>query len=233
MMHSHRGLFVALEGIDGAGKSATAEATGRLMEEVDFPIVAFSKQHPPVEDSYIRQHLAKLREIIWEHPPDDPYYRLGQYHWIHLIASWFTAISHCAVVPMLERGENVLVDNWISKSLARMRLNPEVEFSYAKSLFREVPEPDLVVLLDVNPAIAGYRKSTITAIEAGNLLSDIGITLDNYIEYQTLLNEELQLFAIKENWPVVNANGRTLHEVSSDVADIIKSAAERHFRGRM
>lgn len=226
-----RGVLIALEGIDGAGKTAAAEVVVGSTELLRWPVTLVSKQHPPLTDAYLEAHFTQLRKLIWEHPPDDPFYLLGQAHWIHLIASWFAALSHCAIVPMLERGVNILVDNWIGKSLARMRLNEEIDYERAWSFFKDIPRPDLVVLLDVEPSIAAGRKAAITAIEAGCFHPEDEIRLENYLRYQTRLRRQLSIEAVQESWRVVDVGSRGLADVAAAVAGIINEVLEERRKG--
>ena len=214
-------MFVALEGIDGAGKTSALRSAAEHLRARGYAVTAFPKQHPPVEDPYVRRHLDALRSLIWEHPDDDPYYRLGQYHWVHLVASWFHAVHECVVRPMRERGELVLVDNWIHKGLARLRLNESVDYDQVEGYFTAAGEPDLVILLDISPEVAASRKASFTAIEAGNLHAHIGINQTNFIRYQQRLRRELHWFAARDGWPVVPASEATVEEIGSAVADAV------------
>jgi thymidylate kinase len=145
---------------------------------------------------------------------------------VHLVASWFHAVSDCVVRPLLEQDRLVLVDNWIHKGLARLRLNTAIEYDYVESFFTRACLPDLVVMLDVTPQMAAARKAVFTAIEAGNLYSDIGINRTNFIRYQEGLRGQLDRFAERDSWALVPTEGCDIEQVGQGIAEAVLKALD-------
>jgi hypothetical protein len=82
------GLFVALEGIDGGGKSTTARTAADLLREEGYAAVAPDRASLPGASGYAAGHLDGLRALIWGEPPDAPFLELGDEHWVLLQAAW-------------------------------------------------------------------------------------------------------------------------------------------------
>lgn len=108
------GLLVALEGIDGAGKTTTARAAAKALIAGGHAAVAADRAGL-AGPAYASAHMAPLRELIWDAPPDAPYLELGDEHWVLLQAAWYSSFTRCAVNPLLDAGNIVVADTWGSK----------------------------------------------------------------------------------------------------------------------
>ena len=74
------GLLVALEGIDGGGTTAARTAAGLLRAE-GYAAVAADRAAMAGSPGYAARHMAGLRTLIWDEPPDAPDLELGDEHW--------------------------------------------------------------------------------------------------------------------------------------------------------
>lgn len=161
-----RGQFIAIEGIDGAGKTTLTRRLDDIFKD-DPRVVTYRKQHIGEGSEYLRRHMAELRKLIWDHPADDPYYELDPMHAVFLHMSWLTAIDRCWIGPLIDAGTHVVIDNWTYKLLARIHVNHPEVYDRARRLLGELRTPDLVIRLQVPAEIALDRKRAITAAEAG------------------------------------------------------------------
>jgi thymidylate kinase len=216
------GLFVCLEGIDGAGKTTAAHGAVELLRRRDVPAVLFDKRHTDCGSAYVRRHTAELRRLIWGHPPDDPYLELGDMHWVYLQAAWYSAVAHCVVGPLLQAGNVVVTDTWTHKFLAKLAMRPTVDQQVASAVFASLPRPDLVIRLDLTPATAAGRKPAFGISESGNHEGDVALTSDTFVAYQRRLALVLDEWGTRDGWHVLDVNGLDRDGVAKAVAACVE-----------
>lgn len=227
LIRSTRGLFVALEGIDGAGKSTAARTAAEILRSRGRQAVAVARGEAARCSPYAAGHMATLRELIWGEPPDAPYLDLGDEHWIHLQAAWYAAFARCVVEPAVAEGRIVLADTWGYKFLAKLALRPpeRVRFDAAWGLFEAIMRPDVVVHLHAHPAVAAGRKSAFSGSETGNREGAPELSAVAFTDYQQGLAEVLESFAARDGWVCVDTASLGIPEVGAVVAGV----AERRF----
>lgn len=150
------GLFIAFEGGDGAGKSTQAAELARVLESRGLTVLRTREPGgTPIGE--------KLRSLVLDH---------GNGHIdAHTEALIFAAsrAAHAAQVirPALDRGETVLTDRYIDSSVAYQGAGRNLGTDAVRSLNEWATsglQPDLTVLLDVDPAVGRQRR---TAGDAG------------------------------------------------------------------
>nr|WP_230416527.1 hypothetical protein [Micromonospora tarapacensis] len=213
--------MVCLEGIDGAGKTTAAAALGRRLRERGVSAVTVDRTAANFSSAYVEGHLARLRALIWDHPPGDPYLELGDLHWVHLQAAWYLAVGRCVVEPLLDAGTLVLTDTWTHKFLAKLALRPTVDFDRARSIFADVLRPDLVIRLDIDPVVAAARKPVITASEAGNHEGPVELTSAGFVAYQQRLAGVLDEFGDAAGWLTLDVTTLSVDQVAAALADMV------------
>lgn len=192
------GLFVALEGIDGAGKTTTARAIAQLAAD-DDRLVVLQKKDVYFTDPLVRNHMKTLRTLLWGDWAEDPFYRMGPRHWAFLMASWFETMNHALIDPHLSAGRTVIVDTWIYKFMARLSTKPAVPPSLIDDVFRHIRRPDQVVLLELSPEHAAQRKTTWTHGETGNEPSEAPMST-RFVRHQTAIRRYLDDKATTNEW---------------------------------
>jgi dTMP kinase len=151
------GLFIAFEGGDGAGKSTQA---ARLAEALESRGLAVMRTREP-GGTPIGE---KLRSLVLDH---------GHGHIdAHTEALIFAAsrAAHASQVirPALDRGEVVLTDRYIDSSVAYQGAGRDLGADAVRSLNEWATsglQPDLTVLLDVDPAVGRRRRTAGDAAE--------------------------------------------------------------------
>jgi dTMP kinase len=151
------GLFIAFEGGDGAGKSTQAAELAGALESRGLTVLRTREPGgTPIGE--------KLRSLVLDH---------GHGHIdAHTEALIFAAsrAAHAAQVirPALERGEVVLTDRYIDSSVAYQGAGRHL----GTDAVREINDwatsglqPDLTVLLDVDPADGRRRRTAGDAAE--------------------------------------------------------------------
>jgi thymidylate kinase len=223
-----KGLFVAVEGIDGAGKTTAAQVAADVLRGRGRRATAIARGDVAQCSAYVADHMTALRDLIWGEPPDAPYLDLGDEHWVHLQAAWYAAFARCVVEPAVAEGAIVLADTWGYKFLAKLALRPPARASFdaAWNVFLRILRPDVVVHLHADPATAAARKSAFSGSETGNREGTPELSAAAFTDYQRNLAGVLESFAGKGGWVCVDASFLDVAEAGSAVADI----AEHHLR---
>lgn len=151
------GLFIAFEGGDGAGKSTQAALLAEALESRGLTVLRTREPGgTPIGE--------KLRSLVLDH---------GHGHIdAHTEALIFAAsrAAHASQVirPALERGEVVLTDRYIDSSVAYQGAGRKLGTDAVRSLNEWATsglQPDLTVLLDVDPAVGRRRRTAGDAAE--------------------------------------------------------------------
>jgi dTMP kinase len=155
--HGLPGLFIALEGGDGAGKSTQAGLLCRALEEGGRTVVRTREPGgTPIGE--------KLRSLVLEHGHGDIDARTEAL----IFAASRAAHVQQVIAPALRRGDVVVCDRYIDSSVAYQgagrKLGPravlDVNLWATEGLL-----PDLTVLLDVDPAEGRSRRTAGAAVE--------------------------------------------------------------------
>jgi dTMP kinase len=151
------GLFIAFEGGDGAGKSTQAARLAEALESRGLKVLRTREPGgTPVGE--------KLRSLVLDH---------GNGHIdAHTEALIFAAsrAAHATQVirPALERGEIVLTDRYIDSSVAYQGAGRDLGTDAVRSINEWATsglQPDLTVLLDVDPGVGRRRRTAGDAAE--------------------------------------------------------------------
>ncbi|MBI4032363.1 dTMP kinase [Candidatus Berkelbacteria bacterium] len=139
----HPGLFIAFEGLDGSGSQHHAAAFALLMEREGYRVVFTHEPTNSMIGGLIRARLAGE----WEIAPET----------LQLL---FTAdrAEHLRrkILPALESGKIVICDRYILSALAyNVVLVNDRE--WLRALNQRFIEPDLTVLIQVDPKICARR----------------------------------------------------------------------------
>jgi dTMP kinase len=149
-----RGLFIVIEGLDGAGTTTQC----RLLEQhirgdkPDQPVHVTAEPSSGPVGALIRQVLTGRvagTTTLGQAKAFDP----------HALALLFAAdrLDHIAteIEPLLEAGYIVISDRYVMSSLAYQGMDSPM--SWVADINRFAPVPDLVVFLEV-PAEAGWQR---------------------------------------------------------------------------
>jgi dTMP kinase len=187
------GLFVAIEGIDGAGKTTVLEQLARMLPGV---CTTREPSGSPVG--------ALIRNWVLQGGTVDP----------RVDALLFAAdrIEHYKreIEPMLREGCTVISERYVESSIAYQGA-AGVPVEFIKLVNSAVPRADLTVILDVDPGTALARigrRDRAEKYERGDFLRRV--------------REIYLMRAREEGYPVVDA-GRPPLEVAREVAEIIAS----------
>ncbi len=155
--HGLPGLFVALEGGDGAGKSTQVTLLCRALEQSGRTVVrAREPGGTPIGE--------KVRALVLEHGHGDIDARTEAL----LFAASRAALVGQVIVPTLERGDVVVCDRYIDSSVAYQGAGRGLGTRAVLDMNLWATDglrPDLTVLLDVDPAEGRSRRTAGAAVE--------------------------------------------------------------------
>ncbi len=207
------GLFIAFEGGDGAGKSTQAARLAETLETRGLTVLRTREPGgTPIGE--------KLRSLVLDH---------GHGHIdAHTEALIFAAsrAAHASQVirPALERGEVVLTDRYIDSSVAYQGAGRDLGADAVRTLNEWATsglQPDLTVLLDVDPA-DGRRRRT-----AGDATEDrLESEADEF--HSTIRGAFLELAASRPDTYLVLPADLPVHELAARIltrADALLASA--------
>jgi dTMP kinase len=195
------GFFVAIEGIDGAGKSTLARQLGPDLVRSRCQALILTKESRP-EDPFGRGQLDGIGRALWDYPRNADIAVMGDPYWLGLLAAWFTAVDRFLVQPALTEGRLVVSDGWVAKYVARFALKPQFEIESLTRSFAAAATPDMTLWLDLPPAIASGRRSDFKPSESGQ--AEAGRGQLDFTRYQTMVAANLSVMARQPSWQRIN-----------------------------
>lgn len=190
-----RGLLIAFEGLDQSGKQTQAERlrdraveAGRLVRLLSFPAY----------DTAIGAEIGRALQGDRDYGPDvmQLLYVANRYEW----------------KPQIEfelgRGTVLICDRYLASSIAygeAQGLDP----AWLTDMQKHLPQPDITVLLDIDPDVSARRKTA---------------DRDKYERDLALLGRVRASYMrqAKSGWTTLDAN-RDREEVASDVWNVVSA----------
>ncbi|GAA4035548.1 hypothetical protein GCM10023063_20100 [Arthrobacter methylotrophus] len=221
-----RGLFVVFEGGDGAGKSTQVGELARALEDRGFTVLRTREPGgTPLGE--------KVRSLIL----DDRYGDMSDRTEALLFAASRAAHVNQKIAPALDRGDMVISDRYIDSSVAYQGEGRGLGAAAVRDLNSWATsglEPDLTVLIDVNPEMGRRRRTAGNASEdrieseadefhariRAAFLSQAGLRPDKYL----VLPAEL---------PISDLADRVLGRVLSLLERVSTAAAAPHGASRI
>ena len=151
------GLFIAFEGGDGAGKSTQAALLAEALETRGLAVLRTREPGgTPIGE--------KLRSLVLDHGHG----HIDAHTEALIFAASRSAHASQVIRPALERGAVVLTDRYIDSSVAYQGAGRDLGADAVRSLNEWATsglQPDLTVLLDVDPADGRRRRTAGDAAE--------------------------------------------------------------------
>ena len=204
------GLFITLEGGEGAGKSTQIKMLKSALEDLGKEVLLTREPGGSKSGELIRPLLVS-GETDWDAVSESLLFSAARRdHLVHKI--W----------PALKEGKVVLCDRFADSTLAYQGYgrgnNPEIQRT-VKTLYKIVAgnfEPDLTIILDIDPKI-GLKRSCDRADNTEKRFENMDFSFHENLRQAFLkiaLDNPKRCF-------VINAN-RTPEEVHLDIMKIIK-----------
>lgn len=204
------GLFITLEGGEGAGKSTQIQMLKSALEKMGYSLLLTREPGGSKGGELIRPLLVS-GEADWDAVSETLLFSAARRdHLTHKV--W----------PALKEGKIVLSDRFADSTLAYQGYgrgdNPEIQ-QIVKRLYKIVAgdfEPDLTIILDIDPKI-GLKRSCDRAGNTEKRFENMDFSF-----HKNLRNGFLKIASDNpKRYHVVDAN-RTAEEVHADIMKIIK-----------
>ncbi|MCG8467921.1 MAG: hypothetical protein MJB57_06865 [Gemmatimonadetes bacterium] len=194
------GLFVVLEGVDGAGKTTIATELGDRLPE--SRVAFLDRKTVPDRPGFVRTNMQKLASLLWHEADGTEDNLLPTEYWLHLQAAWYAAFTRWVLAPATRRCDCAVVDGWYYKLQAKLRLSG-YRIEYLRHVFSGSRAPDSVVLLDIDPRDVWRRRIEFSPAELGlhGGYDDLG--RDSFLAFQGGAARQLRRFASELDWHVV------------------------------
>ena len=191
---TYSGVFIAVEGVDGSGKSTQIKLLSEKLAELGYVI------HTTTEPS-----SGKLGPILRDYLSNP-----NSQHAVDALLFAADRIEHYyeEILPKLQSGAIVICDRYKLSSIIYQGLNGLSE-EWIEMINSKVPDPDLTIYLDVSADIAVNRFTN-----NRNKLEKF----ENYDNLNTLI-KRYELFR-PENTVVINAE-KSIDSVLNDISKIV------------
>ncbi|WPP52414.1 dTMP kinase [Catalinimonas niigatensis] len=196
-----KNVFIALEGIDGSGKSTQIKLLAKQLEKAGHQVyTTFEPTDSPI---------GKMIRDIFSH-------RMEADH--KVIAGLFVAdrLNHLlnksdGILKKLEEGYTVLTDRYYLSSYAYHSVHMDMDWVIqANAMSAELLRPDLNIYIDIPPEISMER------INRGRASIEMYETLDNLRQVREKYYEAFDKVKEEENIYITNSN-RAPEEVATDI----------------
>ncbi len=138
-----RGVFIAIEGIDGAGNTTNSTLLAQWLEEKGYKVLLTKEPTKSDIGLLIRKFLKDKRL-----PPAVDALLYAADRTLHL---------EVEVKPALEKGFIVVSDRYLESSIAYQTAQG-LDVKWIEEINRFAVKPDLTFILDVDPEVACKRK---------------------------------------------------------------------------
>ena len=141
-----KGILVAIEGIDGAGKSTLVNEIVSTCKEYNFnKLSGVGGYFITKELRSIEEKMNKYEELLLSEEVKNIAWMMDFY------------ITGKKIEKMLERGENVIVDRYTLSAKVYAESTTSVNMDDYFSIYTLLPTPDVWIIVDVEPNIALER----------------------------------------------------------------------------
>ncbi len=180
-------MFVAIDGLDGSGKSTVANALAADLESTGMSVTV--REHP---GDGVWGRLAKKS-------------LLGRGRVAKTSSAVFLFLDMMSTGRMVRRGENVIA---VRYTLSACYLDGRVSRIVHSALKTFLPDPDIMVLLDVDPSMALSR------------VGDRGDEQEMFENLDSMTEVRSRMLSAEEELTVIDAGG-TPEEVHLHVRDAL------------
>lgn len=212
-------MLIAFEGIDGAGKSTVSQLLIKKLKSKlkDFDVLFYKKSSTDFNDELVDANMSQLKEILWPERQKVPETNsFGSHFFLFLLAAWFSVVERSRVESLKCEKNLIVFDGWYYRAIAKGEIKG-FDTKWMQSLFVHVSEPDLVILLDVDPEISWQRRGEFSAAELGKWDGFTGDSCKSYCSYQGIVRKRLLELAKEKSWFVVTQNQQTTPEETTNL----------------
>jgi thymidylate kinase len=196
-------MLIAIEGIDGAGKTHIARKLARHLNDRGYNGRYLNKSDIKFGDDFADGRLRLLKETIWPEHGEPKQDLLGTHFYLFLLASWFSAMGQVLRRDPLSGERITVMDGSHHRVVAKAHCRARIELTQLFGYFAQAPEPDLVVLLEIDPQVSWYRRTVFKETEIGRWDGYGGDAREAYCAYQSTIQQLLHRMARERGWLVI------------------------------
>ena len=200
-----KGKLIVIEGCDGSGKTTQVERTVSWLKQINQPTITFREPGAtPVGE--------QIREILLD--PDLSPKPLSE---LFLFCASRAENMVINIVPSLSQGCHVVCDRFHASTLVYQGRVGEIPLETViqiDQIARQGVDPDLVVILDIEPEEAIKRN-----LSAGRALSRQD---QEDLAYHRQIRDAYLELANQFGWPIIDGQ-RPPQEVAADIQGLILS----------
>lgn len=209
-----RGLLIAFEGPDGAGKTTQRKLFKRWLESEGHEVVTSKWQ-----SSRLLKPLIKARKKV---------HALGPEEFCLLHAADFRHRLHTEILPALWRGQMVLADRFLFTGLARDAARG-LDLDYLLHVYSPLVWPDVVFYFSVSPDTSTRRvvaTRTPKFYEAGQDVTGEGDAVTSYRQFIARVIREYDALALIFQFVTIDAE-QPIYEQHRRIREFFQSARRR------
>jgi len=218
-------LLLAFEGIDGSGKTSISKMVVSKMQS-KCSIHWYEKSSDVFPNNYVNDQMRTLKKLLWPDDDGSNHKILGDLYWLFLTAAWFSVLNKCRNDEFQSTDELVVYDSWYYRFVAKF-CNKGFDRKWLMSLFSNVVEPNLVILLDIDPKMAWERRTKFKEPEMGRSDGLVGDKFQSYCIYQGNIRRTLLTFATERSWLIIRQKE---NESQKTISDTICEHLYKHFK---
>ena len=194
-----KGILIAIEGIDGSGKSVIAKELVNFLNAAGYDAILLKEPTDSIYGEKIRKSTERL-------PPEEE---------LELFLLDREIDVRKRILPALEKGKVIVMDRYYYSNIAYQSARG-IDAEKIRSMNEKfAPKPDLVIVLDVSPETALRRikhRGRLTAFESQDYLEKVRENFLKLADDRTI---------------VLNAE-RGIEDVKKDVFAIVKQLLDSY-----
>lgn len=200
-------MLICIEGIDGAGKTHASKLLVELLGSRGLRTLLLNRTTMTFGDGFSSRRIDALRSVLWPYEPEPPSDPFGTRFYLFLLAAWYAAQRQFLAAAT---GFDVIVaDGSFYRVIAKAHARSGLDMAWLRSLFAGACQPDLVALLDIDPAVAWQRRTSFKATELGRWDGIEASPQHAFCVYQGEIRRALSQMANELNWTVVSQTATT------------------------
>ncbi|WP_236976305.1 dTMP kinase [Membranihabitans maritimus] len=206
-MNKHKNFFIALEGIDGSGKSTQLKLLSEALQEKGHKIYSTCEPTKSRIGQIIRD--AFTHKIELDHK---------------VIAGLFVAdrLNHLldkneGIITKLTEGYTVITDRYYFSSYAYQGVHVPLDWVIqANAMSAELKRPDLNIYVDIDPATSMNRlQKTRESIELYETFENLQNVRDKYLEAINKLKNQEEIFIVDGTNPPKSITNAIMEKINS------------------